>query len=104
SRRRHTRLVSDWSSDVCSSDLFAVDVLLLEEAGSEAVDAVVDSAPEQRERRLLDERDVVLGDELAALEPVVVEADVGGVAVLDEIGRASCRGRVEIWVVGVRCG
>src|SRR5262249_58241490 len=28
SRRRHTRLVSDWSSDVCSSDLhpdFAVD-------------------------------------------------------------------------------
>src|SRR5262249_14212897 len=23
SRRRHTRLVSDWSSDVCSSDLFA---------------------------------------------------------------------------------
>src|SRR5262249_56656805 len=24
SRRRHTRLVSDWSSDVCSSDLVAV--------------------------------------------------------------------------------
>jgi len=24
SRRRHTRLVSDWSSDVCSSDLLAV--------------------------------------------------------------------------------
>src|SRR5262249_56837525 len=28
SRRRHTRLVSDWSSDVCSSDLaLAIDVL-----------------------------------------------------------------------------
>src|SRR5438046_8760982 len=26
SRRRHTRLVSDWSSDVCSSDLFGVSV------------------------------------------------------------------------------
>src|SRR5438093_9577450 len=26
SRRRHTRLVSDWSSDVCSSDLGAVEV------------------------------------------------------------------------------
>src|SRR5437016_6678457 len=26
SRRRHTRLVSDWSSDVCSSDLVAVAV------------------------------------------------------------------------------
>src|SRR5438093_10439941 len=25
SRRRHTRLVSDWSSDVCSSDLFTPD-------------------------------------------------------------------------------
>src|SRR5258706_9134650 len=24
SRRRHTRLVSDWSSDVCSSDLVSV--------------------------------------------------------------------------------
>src|SRR5258706_5235765 len=24
SRRRHTRLVSDWSSDVCSSDLWAI--------------------------------------------------------------------------------
>src|SRR5438046_1506948 len=25
SRRRHTRLVSDWSSDVCSSDLYNID-------------------------------------------------------------------------------
>src|SRR5437899_12579526 len=24
SRRRHTRCLSDWSSDVCSSDLFAI--------------------------------------------------------------------------------
>src|SRR5438046_8444269 len=30
SRRRHTRLVSDWSSDVCSSDLVLVVHLLLE--------------------------------------------------------------------------
>src|SRR5258706_8685829 len=27
SRRRHTRLVSDWSSDVCSSDLLADEIL-----------------------------------------------------------------------------
>src|SRR5205814_10611541 len=27
SRRRHTRCLSDWSSDVCSSDLFAVVVV-----------------------------------------------------------------------------
>src|SRR5262249_19268894 len=30
SRRRHTRLVSDWSSDVCSSDLNNVATLLLQ--------------------------------------------------------------------------
>src|SRR5262249_58264713 len=29
-RRRHTRLVSDWSSDVCSSDLTVVHLGLLE--------------------------------------------------------------------------
>src|SRR5205807_3873075 len=27
SRRRHTRLQGDWSSDVCSSDLHLIDVL-----------------------------------------------------------------------------
>src|SRR5258706_5949906 len=27
SRRRHTRLVSDWSSDVCSSDLFLTKII-----------------------------------------------------------------------------
>src|ERR1039458_2798925 len=27
SRRRHTRCLSDWSSDVCSSDLFTLNVL-----------------------------------------------------------------------------
>src|SRR5438093_12080191 len=28
SRRRHTRLVSDWSSDVCSSDLAAIPAVI----------------------------------------------------------------------------
>src|SRR5205814_7916515 len=31
SRRRHTRCLSDWSSDVCSSDLLQPEVLLLDE-------------------------------------------------------------------------
>src|SRR5215213_11208892 len=43
SRRRHTRLVSDWSSDVCSSDL--VDIAdasrLVEAAGAEGARAAV---------------------------------------------------------------
>src|SRR5438093_10595010 len=37
SRRRHTRLVSDWSSDVCSSDLLAHGGSLAGEVGGEVV-------------------------------------------------------------------
>src|SRR2546426_4196836 len=33
SRRRHTRLQGDWSSDVCSSDLTIADATTLTEAG-----------------------------------------------------------------------
>src|SRR5258706_10060669 len=32
SRRRHTRLVSDWSSDVCSSDLIARNAVTSQES------------------------------------------------------------------------
>src|SRR5215213_7596355 len=37
SRRRHTRLVSDWSSDVCSSDL-RVDVRVARDVAAEGPD------------------------------------------------------------------
>src|SRR5438093_7542746 len=37
SRRRHTRLVSDWSSDVCSSDLALSSQLAVAVAGDEMV-------------------------------------------------------------------
>src|SRR5262249_19983015 len=79
----------------------AVDVLLLEEARGGVVDAVVDAAPEQGERRLLDEGDVVLADPRAALEPVVVEADVGGVAVLDVLPGGGVGGAEEVLGLGV---
>src|SRR5438093_6665462 len=36
SRRRHTRLVSDWSSDVCSSDLLVLLRLRRNRAGKHA--------------------------------------------------------------------
>src|SRR5205814_8037916 len=36
SRRRHTRCLSDWSSDVCSSDLFAGKRVLIVGAGKMA--------------------------------------------------------------------
>src|SRR5438093_10595453 len=41
SRRRHTRLVSDWSSDVCSSDLFHTPRTQLLQQLAEVVDPVV---------------------------------------------------------------
>src|SRR4051812_49780069 len=70
SRRRHTRLTCDWSSDVCSSDL-------------------CNGLPGERGEPLQGGVEVVLdlGD---ARVDVPVEAV--------EIGRASCRERVEISV------
>src|SRR5205807_3293012 len=96
SRRRHTRLQGDWSSDVCSSDL-----------GLRRADA---------EARLLGGGPQALGvaaglqfSEQAALQDAVVVAegkpaegaDAGGQ--LLEIGRASCRERVEIRVGAGGC-
>src|SRR5262249_57836213 len=62
SKRRHARLVSDWSSDVCSSDLF--------ESGSG-----LGGAEEQ-----------VVGFEAFGQ---------GGLSLGAEIGRASCREKVD---------
>src|SRR6202034_785131 len=44
SRRRHTRLQGDWSSDVCSSDLEAVDVLQIPAFLCRQTDLVVAAA------------------------------------------------------------
>src|SRR5262245_63294262 len=83
SRRRHTRCLSDWSSDVCSSDLFAaVTITSLSMLFStipfkssrpscgRAEHDPVDSRPESRR----------------SLHPLEVPLD-------SEIGRASCRER-----------
>src|SRR5262245_65020666 len=87
SRRRHTRCLSDWSSDVCSSDLRKVSPL-----GSD------DRRRSRFEPRLADD-----GPGLLRSDP---QADEGlGVPRLEsafhqlEIGRASCRERV--WISGV---
>src|SRR5262249_60969316 len=68
SRRRHTRLVSDWSSDVCSSDLAPVPA------------AAAEQAP-------------VPPDDDGDRERIVRMQEA-----LREIGRASCRERVEMSV------
>src|SRR5438093_12413116 len=73
SRRRHTRLVSDWSSDVCSSDLSHV--------LKNALIPVV----------------TVLGLQLGTLiGGAVITEYVFALPGVGQIGRASCRERVEI--------
>src|SRR5215204_7473637 len=52
SRRRHTRSLCDWSSDVCSSDLDRVAAYRREDAGREAED----EGEEDRAYRELDRR------------------------------------------------
>src|SRR5438046_9363560 len=85
SRRRHTRLVSDWSSDVCSSDLAANTNVLRD------VNPVIPLVA-----GLLIAGSVHATK--ATARPLVNVATLGIGA--PEIGRASCRERVEILVVG----
>src|SRR5256885_13108803 len=90
SRRRHTRLQGDWSSDVCSSDLQAgigaedQKVHEVRESGTVLVAAALDAAVE-----------IERGAEIAAdrREPHQRPEQ-------HQIGRASCRGKGEISVVG----
>src|SRR3712207_7097097 len=83
SRRRHTRYWRDWSSDVCSSDLF--------EVAKQSLEAVWRSKAKQSLKFFSEE--VLLFDNA----PYQNE----WYDVLQEIGRASCRERGEISVVAV---
>src|SRR5258706_11948267 len=84
SRRRHTRLVSDWSSDVCSSDL---------DCGITGV-ALVDPAI-----AVVTDSSTVHATGNGVTHATVAVAGITGQVVIDvnqvpEIGRASCRERV----------
>src|SRR5262249_56464918 len=89
SRRRHTRLVSDWSSDVCSSDL----------AGYDAIDRgmfrdAVTFQIEQAGGAVRDHRET-FPDRLRRSQLQDVGMQVCNAQQRAEIGRASCRERVE---------
>src|SRR5437867_11035973 len=72
SRRRHTRSYGDWSSDVCSSDLLP------------RMDGITVC-------RMLKSDPITAQVPLYMLTAKAKKADV------EEIGRASCRERGEIW-------
>src|SRR5256885_7399699 len=85
SRRRHTRLQGDWSSDVCSSDLLT-DEQKRFQASKMAVHAAMVDRMDREIGRVLDQLRA-----MHALDNTVIFflSDNGA-----EIGRASCRERV----------
>src|SRR5262249_56913670 len=92
SRRRHTRLVSDWSSDVCSSDL--IEAYVSGEGGS---------SPLPTGTVTFKDGTTTLGTgTLDGSSNAVIFTVTGGLSVgshslsaaYGEIGRASCRGGV----------
>src|SRR5258706_11013866 len=83
SRRRHTRLVSDWSSDVCSSDLNPLTGTYAALGGNELIGAQL--AVEQ-----MNAKGGILGRKVELLSEDSTSGDAGTA----EIGRASCRERV----------
>src|SRR5256885_11046416 len=83
SRRRHTRLQGDWSSDVCSSDLSLAEARELLERTDQQINRL-----NYLVNQLLDISRV----QYDRLEIYKEPCDL--VAVAQEIGRASCRERV----------
>src|SRR5205807_7284256 len=101
SRRRHTRLQGDWSSDVCSSDLSHANGISAPLAWDEWIfinpelTIHLDRAP-VGEWICLDAQTIVAEGGLGTAEAVLFDQR-GRV----EIGRASCRERGEVWGVCV---
>src|SRR5205814_6807574 len=101
SRRRHTRCLSDWSSDVCSSDL-------LVPPPPPVPPAVGSGEPEQPARGLAVSTAIfaaatALSRVLGLVREVVAAYYFGAAGKINafKIGRASCRERGWIAVVGV---
>src|SRR5205814_6434648 len=94
SRRRHTRCLSDWSSDVCSSDLRFHERFISTRPEDRHFDnrAYHDAATEYL-GKLPDDQFRDAARNAVAQAPPQEKAGLLG-AILSEIGRASCRERV----------
>src|SRR5207247_6122784 len=100
SRRRHTRSTRDWSSDVCSSDLSSSVGIRSMNFAFGGIEGTVEVASELLEDGLF-RLSLRVENRSPGLHPLLschaLLAISGG-----EIGRASCRERVWIWVVARR--
>src|SRR5690349_23560429 len=92
-RRRHTRPLRDWSSDVCSSDLLQAS----RGGGAGRRARLVARGLAARRAVAAQGLLILLGDPLD-LTPQLGRERRGGGGLATEIGRASCR--VREWVVG----
>src|SRR5205814_4434209 len=91
SRRRHTRCLSDWSSDVCSSDLSWVSEHSSTSGGSGRATHGTFSTSLTAPRRPAAASSLVA----QAIPPAPRSLKPAGIP--REIGRASCRERVKDW-------
>src|SRR5690606_41073394 len=91
SRRRHTRFSRDWSSDVCSSDLFGFYTLLVD--GRRAYGWLIEHSPVRR-RYLIRFADAFAETGRGLFIGMGLTALIQGALATIEIGRASGRERV----------
>src|SRR5207249_5229325 len=89
SRRRHTRSKRDWSSDVCSSDLV------------KNASIPWSNAPVLGQERIGSTLSIAVDPNKSSIVYVgwADKGSKGDIYTLHEIGRASCRERVCVWVV-----
>src|SRR3712207_7298440 len=91
SRRRHTRYWRDWSSDVCSSDLW-----LDSDARRSLLDRSASLLVDEGTTNVIEGTSTEHSPQDMVTEIITVSVKPG-----KEIGRASCRERVQISVVAV---
>src|SRR5699024_11666407 len=104
SRRRHTRSKRDWSSDVCSSDLeaLALFVIVILQAVLKRLEGFPLGTVELfRDLHLDDHILVAAAAPVEVLDALPAQTELGAALRPFQIGRASCRERVYITVVGV---